>query len=68
VYPAYIAFQSEMTQLIRPFAADDAHAEAIAWLVICALFGYAQTFLHFEMQQIVDLPFEKFKENLAQLF
>ena len=68
VHPAYIAFQNEMTLLIRPFVADGARAEAISWLVICALFGYAQTFLHFEMQNIVDLPFDDFKENLAQLF
>jgi len=37
-------------------------------LVICALFGYAQTFLHFEMQNIVNLPFEEFLASLAQLF
>ena len=68
VHPAYIAFQTETTHLIRPFVEDDKHAETISWLVICALFGYAQTFLHFEMQNIVDLPFEEFKASLAQLF
>jgi AcrR family transcriptional regulator len=68
VHPAYISFQIEVKRLIRPFVKDDARAEEISWLVICALFGYAQTFLHFEMQKIVDLPFEEFKESIAQLF
>jgi AcrR family transcriptional regulator len=68
VYQAYSVFQVEMTRLIRPYVVDDARAGTIAWLVICALFGYAQTFLHFEMQNIVDLPFEEFRASLAQLF
>ncbi len=68
VHQLYLAFKVELTRLIRPFVADDVRADAIAWLVICALFGYAQTFLHFEMQGIVDVSFEQFKQNLAQLF
>jgi len=68
VHPAYITFQTELTQLIRTFVEEDKRAETISWLVICALFGYSQTFLHFEMQNIVDLPFEEFKASLAQLF
>ena len=68
VHPAYITFQTELTRLIRPFVEEDKRAETIAWLVICALFGYAQTFLHFEMQNIVDLPFEEFKASVALLF
>jgi len=68
VHPAYIAFQTEMTHLIRPFVEDDQRAAEVSWLVICALFGYAQTFLHLEMQNIVDLSFEGFKDSLAQLF
>lgn len=68
VHQVYLTFQVELTQLIRPFVADDARAEEIAWLVICALFGYAQTFLHFELQEIAPLPLDKFKASLAQLF
>jgi len=68
VHQIYIAFQVELTYLIRPFVSGDARAEEVAWLVICALFGYAQTFLHFEMQNIVDVSFEEFKQSLAQLF
>ena len=59
VHPVYITFQSELTHLVRFFVEDDQRAEMVSWLVICALFGYAQTFLHFEMQNIVDLPFEE---------
>jgi AcrR family transcriptional regulator len=68
VYQAYLSFQVDLTHLIRPFVADDARAEALTWLVICALFGYAQTFLHFELQHIANVSFESFKETLAQLF
>jgi AcrR family transcriptional regulator len=68
VYQVYLAFQVELSHLILPFVHEAARAEAITWLVICAMFGYAQTFVHFEMQNIVDLSFEGFKENLAQLF
>jgi AcrR family transcriptional regulator len=68
VHQAYFTFQVDLTRLIRPFVSDDARAETLSWLVICALFGYSQTFLHFELQNIVDLPFEEFKASLAQLF
>ncbi len=67
VHQIYLAFQIELTRLIRPFVSDGARAEEIAWLVLCALFGYAQTFLHFEMLDIVNLPFETFKASLAHL-
>jgi AcrR family transcriptional regulator len=68
VHQGYLAFQAELTRLIRPFVADHARADAVAWLLICALFGYAQTFLHFEMQTIVNLPLEDFKKSIAGLF
>jgi AcrR family transcriptional regulator len=68
VHQGYLAFQAELTRLIRPFVADHARADAVAWLLICALFGYAQTFLHFEMQTIVNLPLEDFKKSIARLF
>ena len=67
VHQIYLAFQVELTSLIHPFVSDDARAGEIAWLVICALFGYAQTFLHFEMQEIVSLPLDTFKASLAHL-
>jgi len=68
VHQVFLAFQVETARFIQPFVADFTHADGIAWLLICALFGYAQTFVHFEMQSIVNLPFEGFKNNLAQLF
>lgn len=68
VHQSYLVFQNELMRLIKPFVAEDARAHETAWLVICALFGYAQTFLHFEMQNMVDISFEGFKGNLAQLF
>lgn len=67
VHNIYLAFKGKLTELIQPFVSNDTQAEAIAWLVICSLFGYAQTFLHFEMQKIVDVSFEEFKNNLAEL-
>jgi AcrR family transcriptional regulator len=68
VHQSYLTFKMELTHLIRPFVADQERAETIAWMVICALFGYAQTFLHFEMMNIINVSFDDFKENLAQLF
>jgi AcrR family transcriptional regulator len=68
VHQSYLAFIAELTRLVQHFEVDKKRAEAIAWLVICALFGYAQTFLHFEMRNIVDVSFEGFKDSLAQLF
>jgi AcrR family transcriptional regulator len=68
VHQVYLAFKVELVRLIRPFVSDDARADTVAWLVICGLFGYAQTFLHFEMMEIVNVSYETFKSNLAQLF
>jgi len=68
VHQSYLTFKVELARLIRPFVADQERAETIAWLVICALFGYAQTFQYFEMMAIADVSFEDFKANLAQLF
>lgn len=67
VHQIYLVFQIELARIIHPFVIDDARAEEISWLVICALFGYAQTFLHLEMQQVISLPFDTFKANLARL-
>lgn len=67
VHQAYLAFQIELVRLIRPYVTDETKAAQISWLVICALFGYAQTFQHFEMKDIVDVSFDGFKENLAHL-
>lgn len=68
VHQSYLTFQSELMHLIRSFVEEEADAQITAWLVICALFGYGQTFLHLEMQAIVPLSFEQFKVNLAQLY
>ena len=67
VHRLYLTFKVQLTGLIHPFVASDAQADEVAWLVICALFGYIQTFLHLEMRAVVNLPFETFKENLAHL-
>jgi len=68
VHQAYLAFQIELARLIQPYVADETQADQIAWLVICALFGYAQTFVHFEMKDIVEVSFDDFKENLARFY
>jgi AcrR family transcriptional regulator len=67
VHQAYLTFQTELVRITRPFVTDDARAEELSWLVICALFGYVQTFLHLGMQDIVSLPYETFKTTLARL-
>lgn len=67
-HQGYIVFQVELARLILPFMSDEAQAVQTSWLVICALFGYAQTFLHLEVHTIVEFPFEDFKARLAQLF
>lgn len=67
VHHAFLTFHIELVRILRPFAADDARADEMSWVVICALFGYVQTFLHLEMQNIVPLPFETFKNSLAQI-
>ncbi len=68
VHQIYMAFQVELARLIRAFIPDEDRADEVSWLVICGLFGYAQTFLHFEMNTVVDVPFEKFKSAFARLF
>jgi AcrR family transcriptional regulator len=67
VHQAYLVFQLELARIIRPFVPSAERADVISWLVICALFGYVQTFQHLEMQEIVSLPFETFKSGLAHL-
>jgi AcrR family transcriptional regulator len=67
VHRLYLAFKRELADMIRPFVESDSRADEIAWLVICALFGYVQTFLHLEMREVVNLSFENFKASLAQL-
>lgn len=67
VHQAYMVFQIELARIIHPYVTAAARADEISWLVICALFGYAQTFQHLEMQEIVSLPFDTFKASLAHL-
>ena len=58
---------TQMTLLIRHFVEEDESAEMIAWIFMCATFGYGQMFWSLDLTSRVNLPVETFSTRLAEI-
>jgi AcrR family transcriptional regulator len=63
----HLRLHREMTDLFKPFVESDEQANRLAWIFLCAGFGYAQLFWNLDLQSVVDLPLNKFMESLIPL-
>jgi AcrR family transcriptional regulator len=54
-----------ITKQISRFVSDPAEATRLAWLLMCAVFGYGQLFANRDIQQIADFDTEAFVETLV---
>jgi AcrR family transcriptional regulator len=52
---------------ISRFVDDDTKATQLAWMIMCAVFGYGQLFLRREMQQVADFDIGVFIETLVSM-
>jgi AcrR family transcriptional regulator len=50
---------------ITRFVSDETKAQQLAWLLMCAVFGYGQLFLSRGTQQVTGLDIDTFVETLA---
>jgi AcrR family transcriptional regulator len=62
-----LQFQKRLADLIQPFVASRQDAEALAWVVYSALFGYGQLFVTLDLQSAVEPPNEQFVFALADM-
>lgn len=62
-----LQFQDRLADLIQPFVASRQDAEALAWVLYSALFGYGQLFVTLDLQSAIEPPNEQFVFALADM-
>ena len=60
-----LRFQSELARLVRQFVESDLDANRIAWVLICAAFGYGHLFKNMELGTVADFSPQDLTEALA---
>ena len=68
IHRKHIVFHDALAELIEQFVDDKQQADHMAWLMICAGFGYGQLFWNMNVQSISDFSVEDLLGLLAKLF
>lgn len=66
VHEALLTFHAELTDIMSAFEPEKKHAEALSWILLCASFGYAQTFVHLNLMAATDFTLNDFMLALAE--
>jgi len=67
LHTTLLQFQKRLADLIQPFVASRQDAEATAWVLYSAIFGYGQLFVTLDLQSAVEPPNEQFVYALADM-
>lgn len=60
----HLSLNQELTRLIGSYGLPESLANQLAWLLLCAGFGYGQLFFNLEMQRVSDFK----QEDMVHLF
>lgn len=66
-YNKYLAFHRKLTQMMTDFVQDEAKADSLAWVLMCAMAGYVQMFWHLDVVSVMDYTTDQFLESVANL-
>src|SRR5215813_13383267 len=67
LHATLLQFQKRLADLIQPFVASRQDADAIAWVLYSAIFGYGQLFVTLDLQSATEAPNEQFVYTLAEM-
>lgn len=62
-----LKFHQDMSDLVRQFVTSSDEARNLAWLLICATFGFAQLFINLELRAHTDFDAEQMVAVMAEL-
>jgi AcrR family transcriptional regulator len=66
LHSKYIRLQQGIAAQMDTFLHDPEKSRCLAWMLICATFGYGQLFWSLELKESVDFPFLELIETLAE--
>jgi len=61
----HLMLHTELVKLLRRFIEDEAEADELGWMLICASFGYRQVFVTLGLDKLADFSVDKFAERMA---
>lgn len=61
----FLSLHKGITVLLARFVEDEEMLSRLAWLVLCAYFGYEQVFLKMEVSSLIPFSIESFTQTLA---
>lgn len=61
----HLMFHAELIKHLLPYVDDDNEAKDLAWLLICASFGYRQIFVTLGLENLADFSTDTFAEKMA---
>jgi AcrR family transcriptional regulator len=66
VQEALLTFHAELTQILIAFEPNNKRAQELSWILLCASFGFAQTFIHLDLRSATGVTPETFMQALAE--
>ena len=66
VHEALLTFHAELARIFMAFEPEQIRAQELAWILLCASFGFAQTFIHLNLMSGTDVTRETFVQTLAE--
>lgn len=67
IHSKHLAFQAQLLSHVERFVISSSAADALAWVLICAFFGYGHLFVNIELSKVSDFTAEEFVDSLADL-
>jgi AcrR family transcriptional regulator len=64
---AFLTFHAELTRLFSAFEPDKERAEELAWILICALFGFVHTFIRLDLLAVTHMTQTDFLEKVGEM-
>jgi len=61
----HLAFQAELVKHLTPYVHDKCEADGLAWMLVCASFGYRQIFITLGLDELSDFPVDDFAGKMA---